>query len=238
MDRHGPRLPDGQALFVIDRGHDFPSAIQTTLDSFNNKRSFCFRDDKSRKTTLALNVYSSNQGEIRGFEYLTPRKRLNPRDLMDARKVTLPPKYLHCVCAAGRATEIIEEIKELGWMQDTRLCFEPIPDLCAPSELVSLTKVLPDVDIFSPNHTEAAAFFGGEPLVDPQRGVVEQLARKYLDLGAKNKIIIRCGALGACGLSRSNPDCCIWVPAFHQDQVNVKDPTGGGNSFLVSQHER
>lgn len=230
---HSNSLQDGQVLFVIDRGSDWPQEMQSLLDLYNNKRTFCFRDDASRVTTRSLNTYSSNHGEVRGFEYLTPRKRLGAKDLMDAKEVQLPPKWVHLICAAGRASEAVAEIKSLGWSQHVRTCFEPVPNLCRADEMPALEHVLPHCDIFSPNHTEAQAFFGGSQLVHPQKEAVEKLCGAFFERGAKDIIVIRCGSMGACGVRRSAPTDFLWVPAYHQDQTKVVDPTGGGNSFLV-----
>lgn len=53
------------------------------------------------------------------------------------------PQYLHFVCSPTRALEIIRDIDNLGWTDGTKLVYEPIPDLCVPSEMPALLKVLP-----------------------------------------------------------------------------------------------
>lgn len=220
-------------LVFIDRGSDFPAETQSLLDSFHSPKSFCFRDDPTRQTTRAVNIYSTDRNQVRGFQYKTPKKRLQPIDLKEAPvKEALPPRYMHCICAAGRAQEMSQELESFGWRSDVSMVYEPVPDLCCPSELPALQRVLPHIEVFSPNHTEAAAFFG-QDLVHPDRSAIEDLCRKFLDLGAKDKIVIRSGAMGSCGLQRARPDHFVWVPAFHTDQSKVVDPTGGGNSFLV-----
>lgn len=47
---------------IVDRGHDFPTHIQTKLDSYGSDM-WLFRDDSGRRTTKALNHYC---GEHRG----------------------------------------------------------------------------------------------------------------------------------------------------------------------------
>lgn len=218
----------------VDRGYDFPSDIQALLDSFNSPNSLCFRDDPSRQTTRAVNIYSSQRGQVRGFQYLTPKKRLNPVDLKDASRgpEALPPRYLHCICAAGRANDMCSELDAFGWASRVKMVYEPVPDCCVFSDLPDLQRVLPRIDVFSPNHTEAAAWFD-QDLVEPDRKTVEALCLRFLDLGAKDMVVIRCGAMGSCGVRRADVKTFHWVPAFHTDQSKVVDPTGGGNSFLV-----
>ena len=47
---------------IVDRGNDFPSDIQNTLEQYG-KDMWLFRDDRERCTTRALNIY---HGEHRG----------------------------------------------------------------------------------------------------------------------------------------------------------------------------
>jgi hypothetical protein len=41
--------------------------------------------------------------------------------------------------------------------------WEPVPDLCVPSELDACRKALSYVDVISPNHAELCGSFGVEP---------------------------------------------------------------------------
>jgi len=122
---------------IVDRGHDFPSSIQQKLDSFGGDM-WLFRDDNQRATTRALNSY---KGENRGFEYLTPRIRLTPRDLTSTKLER--PRMLHFICSPSRALNIVSEIE--GWSPTT--IYEPIPYSCVPDKLPVLLKVLPSISI-------------------------------------------------------------------------------------------
>lgn len=67
--------------------------------------------------------------------------RLSPPDLASTKLAA--PKYLHFVCSPTRALEIIKDIDDLGWTDRTKLVYEPIPDLCVPSEMPALKQVIP-----------------------------------------------------------------------------------------------
>lgn len=121
----------------------------------------------------------------------------------------------------------------MHWMP--KICYEPIPYCCTPSNRRSLLQVLPHVDLFSPNHVEASSFLQLTEKTWPgTREEIEDLCKKYLELGAKDKIVIRCGPMGACGVDRKTGSI-TWVPAYHyQDPSILIDSTGCGNSMLVS----
>ena len=52
---------------IVDRGHDFPSYIQSRLDQYG-KQMWLYRDDVARGTTRALNEY---KGDLRGCVHVT-----------------------------------------------------------------------------------------------------------------------------------------------------------------------
>lgn len=64
------RLPPNKVGMIVDRGHDFPSDVQTRLEHYGVDLWY-FRDDKSRVTTRARNTYV---GDSRGFD-LSPSHR-------------------------------------------------------------------------------------------------------------------------------------------------------------------
>lgn len=57
------RLPPPKVGMIIDRGHDFPEHIQQALDAYGAD-IWLYRDDTSRSTTRAVNIY---RGEHRGY---------------------------------------------------------------------------------------------------------------------------------------------------------------------------
>lgn len=174
------------------------------------------------------------------FKYLTHRTRLEPKDLPAPLRTA---QYLHFVCSPTRALEIRHQLRPEQnpapeWQP--RLVYEPIPDRCRPDEMDALRDVLPDIAVFSPNHEEAWAFFGVDAAEANARGRagVEEVARRFLDAGAADVVIIRSGPLGAFAIRRGEKEG-FWVPAYHsyedgRSTGKVVDVTGAGNSFLVS----
>lgn len=55
------------------------------------------------------------------------------------------------------------------------IIWEPVPDLCVPTELLNCTNTLPMVDVCSPNHAELAGFMGGDGR-DPETGAAVDTA--------------------------------------------------------------
>lgn len=250
-------LPPEKVKMIVDRGSDFPPAIGEQLDSYG-KDCWIYRDDASRLTTKARATYN---GETRGFQYLSPRKKISPRDLHQAGLP--PPGYLHFVVAPTRALEIIEELDRLGWSDSVKLIYEPIPFMCIPSEMESLRKVLPRLEVFSPNHEEAGTFFNlrleeeiegdytnvydntdGHNFeavkAEDKRSKIEELAQRFLDEGAAKHVVIRSGKMGCFvktrdGFGTPSTSAGTWLPAYYQPDTvegKVVDVTGAGNAFL------
>ena len=76
-------------------GTDFPSDVVTLIDSWET--SAAFRKDSNRLTTRAWNGYGA--GEKRDFAYLTPKRRLNAKDVPPH---LLTSKSFHMVCSPAR----------------------------------------------------------------------------------------------------------------------------------------
>ncbi|KAJ8086369.1 hypothetical protein PM082_005192 [Marasmius tenuissimus] len=81
-----------------------------------------------------------------------------------------------------------------------------------------------------PNAEEALSLLS-IPL-PPTKAAIEKAADKFLELGAKEAVVIRSGGLGAYVLTRARPG--EWITAFWgaEDMKEVVDVTGAGNSFL------
>jgi len=108
--------------------------------------------------------------------------------------------------------------------------WEPIPDLCTPEEFDRLREAIALVDVVSPNAEELASFFpitsGGGP---SQEIMAEKLLRVDSNSYMSAALVIREGALGCTTyVGRTK----LHLRAFHQDGGRVRDPTGGGNTFL------
>ncbi|KAL2157499.1 hypothetical protein VTH06DRAFT_6050 [Thermothelomyces fergusii] len=171
--------------WIVDQGSDFPSPIKSQIDSWQT--SALFRYDPSRLTTRGWNGYA-DASERRAFRYTTPKKRLVAEDLSPP---LLQAKAIHLICSPRRCQELVTDIlarRRAAYFSSlpphdprgegyTRplIIWEPVPDLCVPSELLNCTNTLPMVDICSPNHAELAGFLGGDGL-DPDTGAVSTAA--------------------------------------------------------------
>ncbi|GAA5959282.1 hypothetical protein JCM21900_003914 [Sporobolomyces salmonicolor] len=226
-------LPAERVGILVDRGNDWPREVEQRLNAYGPM--WIYREKPDEPTTRALNLYT---GEHRDFEYLTPRTRLEPKDLPSQLRTS---HYLHFVCSPTRALVIRSQLQPPlnptpSW-QPT-LIYEPIPDRCTPDELPSLRNMLPHVAVFSPNHEEAWAFYGvgvGEVARRGKAGI-EEVAQRFFEEGAKDMVVVRSGALGAYAIRRGE-EKGVWVPAYHsyadeEAQKKVVDVTGAGNSFL------
>ncbi|KAG1762304.1 Ribokinase-like protein [Suillus occidentalis] len=203
-------LPPDSLGMIIDRGNDFPEDIQNRLLTYGSD-IWHFRDDSNRVTTRSRNSY---KGEYRGFEYITPRIRLTPRDLEKTR-LTRPSS---------------------GW--NPTAIFEPIPDRCIPEELPSLKAVLPHIAILSPNAEEALSLLSLPLIVT--KSAVEIAASEFLKMGVgkenSGSVIIRSGALGAYVMTSDRKG--RWIDAFWSSAENIDkvvDVTGDffGRIFLI-----
>lgn len=87
----------------------------------------------------------------------------------------------------------------------------------------------------SPNHQELAAFFGKSADKDGRvdRSVAKQCVDAWLASGVgsngEGAVVVRAGKDGCYVATRTAER---WIPAYHQSEEKVIDPTGGGNSFL------
>lgn len=218
--------PD-RASLIIDRGYDFPIAVQDELDNW--KCDLVYRDTPERPTTRGRNIYREN--EERYFEYVNPGIRIEVGDLTDAQ---LRAKALHLICSPERCLNIItqlhERVDKLN-IEMPLLVWEPFPPECRPEKLHQFKEALKHVDVYSPNTKEAVSLLN---ISDEPTGKqsIESVGQKYLSYLTKPNavMVLRCGAQGAVILTKSNT--IEWYPAYHGSSDSVVDPTGGGNSFL------
>ncbi|TLD38854.1 gb [Venturia nashicola] len=220
--------------WIVDCGSDFPIELRQAIAQWDT--SCLLRETPERLTTRGWNGYGEN--EHRAFKYLTPKIRLDQHSLT---KEMLRSKSFHLICSPSRCIELakgtLTRRQEVGIDGASPLfIWEPVPDLCVPTELETCRKALKHIQAVSPNHMELASFFGasanrGE---DVDREVVEKCAADWLSSGigqhGSGVVVVRCGKDGCYIASRS---LSRWLPAYHQAGTGkVVDPTGGGNGFL------
>lgn len=169
---------------------------------------------------------------------MTPKLRLTHQDLQDTE--LLWAKSFHLICSPARCIELVNNILGLRVIASPTterplFIWEPVPDLCTSAEFENCLEALKYVDVVSPNHGELGGFFGQS--TDEKEHVkyrlIESLCDQWLDSGI--------GPNGSGGIVlRSGKDGCLvarrglrkWMPAYHQHDEKVVDPTGGGNGFL------
>lgn len=221
--------------WIVDCGTDFPPELRSTISSW---QTGVLLRERNVLTTRGWNGYGAN--EHRAFKYLTPKLRITASDL---NPTLLSSKSFHLICSPTRCAELVESIMALRTPSLPRPLFiwEPVPDLCLPSELENTLAALRHVDVISPNHAELAALFSFDPNSNDgtesvNRRTVEDCSRKLLASlpfpGHTVSIVVRCGKDG-CYIASRRTRTSTWLPAYHdRTPERVVDPTGGGNGFL------
>ncbi|EUC65397.1 PfkB family carbohydrate kinase [Rhizoctonia solani AG-3 Rhs1AP] len=227
-------LPASEVGQIVDRGVDFPASVQEELDHYGLEM-WHFRDQTKNKTTRAVNRYT---GGLRDFDYLTPRTRLTPKDLIGTPLES--PCQIHFVYSPSRAIQIMQDVDKYGakdWKPFT--IYEPIPISCIPEELPVLKQILHQIDILSPNAEEILGLLSIDKTGADNPSVIEFAAARFLSFGiGKNTsgyVIVRCGAMGAYGATLEMGTVKgWWMPAYWrlQEKSEVVDHTGAGNAFL------
>ncbi|WPG97862.1 Ribokinase-like protein [Acrodontium crateriforme] len=217
--------------WIVDTGTDFPADVHETITSWQTGVLMRPRD---ALTTRGWNGYGEN--DHRAFKYLTEKKRLTADDLTPE---LLASRSFHLICSPNRCIEIVKRIlerrKESLGAEFPRplIIWEPVPDLCIPSELENTFAALAYVDVISPNHEELGQLLSGVKADGVDKRIIEEQAQQLLVHGigpaGKGLIVVRASKEGAYVAS---PFETSWFPAYHTDSTKVIDPTGGGNGFL------
>ena len=210
---------------IVDKGRDFPSEVELQLASWGT--GIIFRRDNNRLTTRGINFYDKD--EVRYFEYSSPKKRIEASDIL-ANDRFGTTKSIHIISSIDRCESIVHQLR--GTMSygshSPIFIFEPLPDDCISKNYESLARVLPYIDIFSPNLEEATRL-AGLPSMPNTKEELEKLSQSFFShLPETAGCVIRCGKMG-CNIRTS--DLLIMLPAYYSDQSKVPDVTGGGNLF-------
>ncbi|KAK5063058.1 hypothetical protein LTR84_005134 [Exophiala bonariae] len=216
--------------WIVDMGSDFPAELRSLIDTWGTK--CIFRTDVTRLTTTAWNGYGHN--EHRAFKYLTPKLRLDENSLSEEQVLA---QSFHMVCSPERCMSLIRGImarRNVLVPNEERPVFvwEPIPDLCTPEEFDRLREAIALVDVVSPNAEELVSFFPAASSGDDrlsQEMMADKLLRVDSDKYMNAALVIREGALGCTTYVGRKK---LHLGAFHRDSSKVRDPTGGGNTFL------
>ncbi|KAG7664220.1 MAK32 [[Candida] subhashii] len=204
---------------IIDKGAEFPKEVESEIQNWGT--GVIFREDKSRLTTRGVNVYSED--DIRSFYYQTPKKRIVVDDVLEFPKLAESRAY-HLICSISRCEEIIDRLNEIFDKDEEKkmFIFEPLPDDCKHKNLEALKRLLPKINIFTPNLDEARDLLNSSSEED-----VKEIATRFSEfLQLPNSgTVIRCGPQG-CHISTKGGNS-FGLPAYHQDPANVIDVTGG-----------
>ncbi|CAH6719545.1 hypothetical protein CLIB1444_02S11012 [[Candida] jaroonii] len=206
-----------QITGIIDKGSDFPEEVEAEINNWDT--GVKFRLDNSRLTTRGCNRYDENN--VRHFTYLNPKKRIELDDLLQEDLIN--SKCFHLICSFDRCNELVDGIKQYN--AQAKIIYEPLPDDCIFENFEKMITVLPKIDIFTPNLNEGSQLLNNSEPTTIEG--IKEITGKYVKLGCQ-RIILRCGPLG-CYIG--SPQMSKHLPAYHQDQKNVIDVTGGGNSF-------
>ncbi|TID23855.1 hypothetical protein CANINC_003147 [Pichia inconspicua] len=220
-----------RCVWFVDIGNDCPSEVLMELNSWNT--GGIFRYDSTRRCTRGWNGYGPN--ELRTFKYLTPKKQIVASDLSSS-PLMLQSKSIHLICSPERCAEVLDEINataiKSGLKPNAVIAWEPVPEFCNSKNLDETLYVLSKIDIFTPNSAECASYFDFPEPTDCEG--CEFIARRFVEHLTKpqSAVVLRCGRMG-CLLMKSTNEPPIWFPAYHSnDQNEVIDPTGCGNTFV------
>ncbi|CUS20969.1 LAQU0S02e02542g1_1 [Lachancea quebecensis] len=225
-----------QLRWIVDRGSDFPSSATDILESWET--GVVYRDDSSRLTTRAWNLYGEN--DLRQFKYLSEKKRIDVGDWVaefGADEVA-SMRVFHLLCVDDRASSFLNSLRPYEGSDDRVFVWEPIPDLCDSARRDEIRAVMnrEETIVVSPNAEEGARLFGVPEPLDLEQ--CANLLGRFDDfVSDKNMCVLRCGKLGSLALGARNRQSglrqVVHMPAYHSRSASqVLDPTGGGNTFL------
>ena len=220
-----------QVGWVVHLGHDFPKDLLMEIHSWRTNIKYV--DTQERETTRARNSYS---GELRGFEFLTPKIQVD-HTMLDEK--LLQSKAFHIIGTPERCIDIVMGIS--AKRQDLHLtdedpffAWEPMEHSCSPSNLPLFLEAMKLVNVFSPNEEEFAKLIGVD--LERNQSLPDDVLRSRCDMlrleGQLDALVVRLGARGAYVAQVSSHR---HLPAYYQldGTVNrIVDVTGGGNAFL------
>lgn len=231
--------------WVVHRGHDFPSKMKETIESWGTSCKFI--ETPHRVTTRAWNRYE--QDGYRSFKYLNDKAQVD-EDCLSVEQ--LMSKTYHLICSAERCISLVQGIKakreqmaeandkddhvEQALIHKPVFIWEPLPALCKPSEFRAFLEAVNLVDVVSPNLEEFGSLLGVNFDL-AQSGCWTLLRQKCQEIiestseKTETVLVVRLGEEGCYVAQRGR---CLHLPAYYDQNVAslVVDPTGGGNTFL------
>ncbi|WVO18168.1 hypothetical protein L204_105871 [Cryptococcus depauperatus] len=233
-------LPPYKLKTLIDRApperDDCPKEVENRLNKLGSEIWVWNRNENTRMTRARIRY----EGDARYFQSVVkPPYRtmaeISASPLGKAEYLHISPPY-----SPEDVATLLTERETLSNEWRPKIVYEPAPTACHPQQKDWLEKILPDIQVLSPNHEELFSFYGISPMPISSpalRPTVESLINyllHHVGIGPDGQgiIVIRCGRLGACLGTKSGG--LVWCPAYFDGKLSkrVKDVTGAGNSFL------
>lgn len=240
--------------WVVHTGSDFPAKVREELDSWNAYTRYISTPE--RLTTRAKNTY---KGELRGFEFLSPKKQVT-HDMLD--NSLLKARVFHVISNPKRFINLVHGIHErivkggCGYRHEPDFVWEPMEHSCSPENLPLFLEAMNLAHTFSPNEDEFAKLFGADLSAgeDLSEDFLREKCKLLLQGRAFKVVAVRLGARGVfvaetADKDTASPLICRHLPSYPQaasgyvegkrrrSQEGIHIPkvvevTGGGNTFL------
>ena len=240
--------------WVVHTGSDFPAKVREEVDSWNAYTRYISTPE--RLTTRAKNTY---KGELRGFEFLSPKKQVT-HDMLD--NSLLKARVFHVISNPKRFINLVHGILERiakggrGHQHQPDFVWEPMEHSCSPENLHLFLEAMNLAHTFSPNEDEFAKLFGAE--LSAGEELSADFLREKCELLLQGRlfkvVVVRLGARGVFMAETADKDFASpliyrHLPSYPQAASEyvedkrrrsqegihipkVVDVTGGGNSFL------
>ena len=223
---------------IVKAGHDFPPDLEQTFKEWNVDLHILRENGRPSSRGRILYGESASQ---RSYQRLTAPLPSNPTDLAATNLISAA--CFHFFDIPDTVRDQIDEITALRMQRGITFrpvyVWEPQAKTCSPETFDAHKKVIEQVDIFSPNHSELASFFSESPsgAVTLDKATIEQQARAFMPESPSHPlcILVRCAEHGCFVVSESTDGQrqCAWLHAHHlPGSKAVVDPTGAGNAFL------
>ena len=239
--------------WVVHTGSDFPAKVREEVDSWNAYTRYISTPE--RLTSRAKNTY---KGELRGFEFLSPKKQVT-HDMLD--DSLLEARVFHVISNPKRFINLVHGIHERiakggrGYRQPD-FVWEPMEHSCSPENLPLFLEAMNLAHTFSPNEDEFAKLFGAT--LSAGEDLSADFLREKCELLLQGRVfkvvVVRLGARGVfvaetADKNLASPLICRQFPSypqaasgyvegkkgFSQEGIHIPtvvDVTGGGNTFL------
>ncbi|WVW80641.1 hypothetical protein I302_102627 [Kwoniella bestiolae CBS 10118] len=221
---------------------DVPPEAEDKLNNLGEDIWVWNRGENTKMTRARIRY----EGDVRFFQHVVKAPHRRMSQLLDS--PLCGAQYLHISppWSPEDVSGLLDEITSLREADPTynwepNIVFEPTPPSCHPGQKEWLEKIVPFIEVLSPNHEEIFSILSIPPkeITDPDlKPTVEGVIRHFIHhvgIGKDGKgiMIVRCGRLGACVGTKEGG--LRWCPAYfegEESKTRVKDVTGAGNSFL------